>query len=889
MTLRILRFFLLVAAIYSVPILNAARPADFMAKNEGFSVDNRWDYSRENLPILRIQAQRKEAFTQGLSPDLIDVLTVSRSKFGRLRKDEPMKNAFLVQGYFNGQQVYSGKAAFSGNWQLTPIFDLYTELSALPRIPATRDGLATLADKIKAYQGSGMNSPDFENAVVSQTDEIARGALAEFEQDLNKSEVSAEGTRRIDTLTQRMLALSKSAGAPSRKAITDIREKIVGAKFSNSLDPVWERLKSIHPARWDDALILEENFAETIKSLRGAGREDLLPKLQDAIREKANELLGMPEYIEQFTKELAETPVTREAVSSLAQTADVLQGKSAELKALLPYVEKTQNRMGEILVAYSDQTIEAIAKAGSTVDDIPALIAESEGESAWLEEWDVGDMGAAIQLAATARAQEIAEAYYETFAASLSHMAVSEESLAALREKLAFMREHRSEAAALDRYAAAITRRMDDIRYELDADTYKKLGLGKRISNVNVSVAGHVTTLAEFSKNIQAHGHSIKGVKTKPAYSSDSGRILGLLGWGTPEENLSAITVRTQEGAEIQLSMSDENAETRYFVPDVIRKDGQQEELYSQEWVMLALGWGAIVPDGYADENGVTDSDRFASDPIDKKKVVADGIFSEDLNLDIAIAASVAAIEKHPDEPRYKFNLGRALLAAGETQEAIRFLEAAADDGYGAAALTLCNYYLELCTDPEAKMPITALRRAVEYYPKAIAAGYDGLKDSYAGAKDMLNALQPTFEFNGVYENVTYAKAFYQGDTERLAGAIKSKNPHILMYAYGIVSQGDANSEAFRNSQLEQQILSYMPREVRALIEDPTGEFHKASREDRAFLLLAGMMWLGSLDDGVNDGQILMDSIKDDDAEVMRLFTNIASFLKGYDGTIARQ
>lgn len=83
----------------------------------------------------------------------------------------------------------------------------------------------------------------------------------------------------------------------------------------------------------------------------------------------------------------------------------------------------------------------------------------------------------------------------------------------------------------------------------------------------------------------------------------------------------------------------------------------------------------------------VHDCDRFAAHPLDELRVDVPGVEFSSLT-DTAVEACLHALEDYPDEPRFLFQLGRAKHAHGETNEALRLYELAANLGYPQAAVS---------------------------------------------------------------------------------------------------------------------------------------------------------------------------------------------------------
>jgi hypothetical protein len=112
--------------------------------------------------------------------------------------------------------------------------------------------------------------------------------------------------------------------------------------------------------------------------------------------------------------------------------------------------------------------------------------------------------------------------------------------------------------------------------------------------------------------------------------------------------------------------------------------------------------------------------DHLAADPEDAgRNPKVTGVRSETLideaNVLAAISVCMEANEKYPDTPRFAYQLGRALAAAGMVEDAEPFLITAAEAGYGAAFAILGD----LSDDSE---------ESNEFYEIAAARGYGPAK-----------------------------------------------------------------------------------------------------------------------------------------------------------------
>lgn len=109
--------------------------------------------------------------------------------------------------------------------------------------------------------------------------------------------------------------------------------------------------------------------------------------------------------------------------------------------------------------------------------------------------------------------------------------------------------------------------------------------------------------------------------------------------------------------------------------------------------------------------------DRIAADPIDYVRVAPP---VDDLKFlpKQAVVACREAVAAYPDEPRFRFQLGRALLALGNLDKAREALQGAADRGYAVANLYLGRTFESMSYgEPDAE-------KAFEYYQSAAEQGH---------------------------------------------------------------------------------------------------------------------------------------------------------------------
>ena len=146
----------------------------------------------------------------------------------------------------------------------------------------------------------------------------------------------------------------------------------------------------------------------------------------------------------------------------------------------------------------------------------------------------------------------------------------------------------------------------------------------------------------------------------------------------------------------------------------------------------------------------VDECDLLAAHPADPDRM-AEGVADDAIVPRLAILACENALESDPDEPRFAFQLGRALLAMGRKQEAFETFQIAAQAGHAAAYGYLGDaYQFGLGVKADAA-------KALESYKTALNKGFEAAKDQIE---------QLTFDVS-IYVNYLI-KNVYDGDLNAL-------------------------------------------------------------------------------------------------------------------------
>jgi hypothetical protein len=167
----------------------------------------------------------------------------------------------------------------------------------------------------------------------------------------------------------------------------------------------------------------------------------------------------------------------------------------------------------------------------------------------------------------------------------------------------------------------------------------------------------------------------------------------------------------------------------------------------------------------------VTECDILAAHPNDPERM-AEGVADDLIVPRLAIMACEDALTHEEDEPRFAFQLGRALLAVGREEEAVESFRTAAEQGHAAAWAYLGDVY-QFGLGAE-----TNGRLAFEAYTNAVEAGF-------SFAERQIEQLS----FDRTMYTMPYISMFFNGDFEalRTASAREGDRAWIRNYIFSFI------------------------------------------------------------------------------------------------------
>ena len=160
---------------------------------------------------------------------------------------------------------------------------------------------------------------------------------------------------------------------------------------------------------------------------------------------------------------------------------------------------------------------------------------------------------------------------------------------------------------------------------------------------------------------------------------------------------------------------------------------------------VLILGFGPVLQ-----AHELHMCDYMATNPSDPDKLIP-GIGRSDIDLPKAIAACKQAMEDHPDEPRFSYNLGRVVFYAGDRPKALELWEISAAQGYRQSSflvgLVINRKYDDLPQDPclveqawAESAKLDHFNAQVSYVHSRVNGVFDGC-DMHASEKEMAEFL----------------------------------------------------------------------------------------------------------------------------------------------------
>lgn len=186
---------------------------------------------------------------------------------------------------------------------------------------------------------------------------------------------------------------------------------------------------------------------------------------------------------------------------------------------------------------------------------------------------------------------------------------------------------------------------------------------------------------------------------------------------------------------------------------------------------LLILGSGEAAAQSSSVLGLVEECDILAAHPADPERM-SDGVTDDQIVPRLAILACEDASDVEPDDARFKFQLGRALLAVGRDEEALALFQEASDADYSAAWAYLGDaHQFGLGTPVDGQ-------KAYQAYQKALELGF-------LEAEAQIEQLT----FDPSLYTLPFIEFFYNGKYDQIAGVVNepARSPTTRNYIFNVV------------------------------------------------------------------------------------------------------
>jgi TPR repeat protein len=149
---------------------------------------------------------------------------------------------------------------------------------------------------------------------------------------------------------------------------------------------------------------------------------------------------------------------------------------------------------------------------------------------------------------------------------------------------------------------------------------------------------------------------------------------------------------------------------------------------------LVFIAWMAI-PSIVAAQNQVTECDRLAAHPSDPDKLT-EGVATQDVKLDRAIAACQMAVAADPNNARLNYQLGRVLYYKKNYELGLKYVDKAAAGGHRQAQFVAGLIYTDgqkdfLKPDPCRAIPLWQDAASREHYAAEVSLSRNYLRGIY--------------------------------------------------------------------------------------------------------------------------------------------------------------
>lgn len=801
--------------------------------------------------------------------------------------------------------IYLGTATAAGRWVLKSEFELQGELASIRSIRPDRHGLEVLS-KRKAYlaaqrsilPGAMINDanfhPDLANTFRRQIEANMNPILGMLRLELNALPGDEEGLARFPELYREITTFISEFTTPDAAKLAAIKEEAKVNLHKRAFLNASAKIRSADIA-WRTAPTVRESFARLGAALKAAGDEAGASKLTGAIDQRIQAFVdGLGSAA--LKSELAALPPDWDGIEKVIGIADDLE-KAAEKETRLATLRAPlHGRAAELAAAREAEFLSSLPDYGPHYSEVPFLIEDADEEAAHFRAIGADAAADKILTAAVERAGVIVEGSRRDFATELADMNISRETVAELAAQAQAFDVMGELVEGYKGYAELTRKRLEVVKTELGALALKRAGLPKEAASLPLFDGKGGMALGEFIDLADASGNRVTEVSFSDRANAAARPLMAKVPAAIAGKTLTGIKVTLADETKVFIKFREaETPKGWVFVGEGRASgDGLVEPIAAAEWQRLRTTIAKQPPTGIIGSDGFTEADHLAAEPGDPQGVTP-GVALEALDVEAALEASIAALERNPEQPRFQFYCGRILLAAGENESAEVFLRAAAQQNYAAASVALGEIELakiNLEGDESLKAVIPKLENVLTYFNAASAqkhrvasARAEEISKIIDSTKAALAQFTPPFDA-GYFNKPNALKAIYNLDWGYLAGlnnmslydkqAIRPMG--LKFYLSGLTEIIARRIPEFKDSALRKSIYELMPLEAKQL---SPGDLQGKTGNQLWGLIGTGMLYNGLALEGNEDAEYLLPYFEDRD-ERTRFFENVLAFLKKY-------
>ncbi|MCG8548195.1 MAG: tetratricopeptide repeat protein [Alphaproteobacteria bacterium] len=646
------------------------------------------------------------------------------------------------------------------------------ETTAVSAAPATVDGLIELATRTDRLNTElGKLPAGFQDAVRARAEAIAPTALRSFERQMQAVPNSFAGARDAKEKSEAVTAAVGKIAPAQRAAFRRVADVRIGEIHDALLEDTQDEIANLRAGSWRVIPSLNARAEEWAARFDKEGAPKHATRVKKAAAARFDDMIRA--QLPQFKAELAGAQLDWAALGKVEKLSKDVADLQRKWPAYRAYKTALDARRGAVLDGIETASAASISGTGADYKDLTAIFETAQSAASQFEKIGENERASRLLAQGIARADAVAALSFDGYLDDLEAVEATPDAPIHLQVDAQRFDEQGAVVPTLEVYADAARARADDIRGELCEAPFKQSKVDRDLADRPILGRGGPVTVKQFICAIDANGHRVTELTTS--------------WWSKP-----AMKIKQADGEFIHLRLHEVEAMPGKKMLVAFSKGdaNKQQEISVDDWRSYASALMRERPHGIPDAKGVTACDRLAADPADPRRVT-EGVAMADFDADSALEACAAAIEYDPNNPRLHFQLGRTLVAMGQEDQALDFLEPAAEVNYPAA-----EGYIGDMLFADEKGGDSSFKAAMAYYGRAAKGGYKPAADVIASLKIPENTPGASAPAGGSqsfsakdYRQPRIVTAMLKGDFGPLQNANKKFVRFYLLHFVGTYNQ----------------------------------------------------------------------------------------------------